>query len=390
MRLADLPWPHYALRAEFMLRPDVTFLNHGSFGACPRPVFETYQAWQRELEAQPVEFLGRRYPGLITEARRPVAAYVGADPQDIVFVPNATYGLNAIARALRLQPGDEVLTSDHEYGAMDRTWRFMCARQGARYVRVPLPVPFGDAQEVVERIWAGVTERTRVLFLSHITSPTALILPVAALCARARAAGILTVIDGAHGPSQLDLDMAALGADFYVGNCHKWLCSPKSAAFLYARPAVQPLLEPLVVSWGWERDPPGDSPFLDWFEWSGTADPAAVLSVPAAIAYQQERGWEQVRADCRRLLAALAQAWHERTGLPLLSDPEAGWWSQMVSLPLPNDERITQAKLYEGFGVEAPLVVWNGLRLLRVSCQGHNAPEDMVRLMAAVDELLTL
>jgi len=224
-----------ALCDLFLLDPDVIFVNHGSFGACPRPVFAAYQAWQRELERQPVEFLGRRFAALIAEARTALGAYVGAGADDLVYVPNATTGLNIVARSLELAPGDEVLATDHEYGALDRTWRFICAKRGARYVRQPVELPITSAEEVVEAVWAGVTDRTRVLFLSHITSPTAIIIPVAELVRRAREAGIITVVDGAHAPGQIPLDLESLGVDFYAGNCHKWMMAPKGSAFLYAR-----------------------------------------------------------------------------------------------------------------------------------------------------------
>jgi len=227
------------LRDLFLLRPDVVFLNHGSFGACPQPVFETYQRWQRELERQPVEFLGRRFASLMRTAREALASYVHTAPEDLVYVPNATTGLNVVARSLPLQPGDEVLATDHEYGALNRTWRFVCAKRNATYVNYPLPLPIRSAEQVVETIWAGVTPRTRVLFISQYTSPTALILPVAELVRRARQAGILTVVDGAHMPGQIPLDLTALGADFYAGNLHKWLCAPKGAGFLNARREVQ-------------------------------------------------------------------------------------------------------------------------------------------------------
>lgn len=244
------------LREQFLLRPDVVFLNHGSFGACPKPVFEAYQYWLREMEAQPVEFF-RRSTEHLAEARRVLGASVGAHADDLVFVPNATTGLNIVAKSLRLDPGDEILTTDHEYGALDRTWRFYCERWGARYLRARIPVPVESQQQIVDVVWSQVTPRTRVLFLSHITAPTALIMPVEELVRRARAADILTVIDGAHAPGQIPLNMAAIGADFYSGNCHKWMCAPKGSAFLYARREVQPLLEPLVVSWGWQPEKPG-------------------------------------------------------------------------------------------------------------------------------------
>ncbi|MBU0496050.1 MAG: aminotransferase class V-fold PLP-dependent enzyme [Chloroflexi bacterium] len=208
------------LRDLFLLRPDVIFFNHGSFGACPRPVFEAYQAWQLELERQPVEFLGRRHAALMHEARAALEAFVGAAADDLVYIPNATTGVNIVARSLPLAPGDEVLTTDHEYGAMDRTWRFVCGQRGTRYVRQPVPLPITSVEQVVDAIWAGVTPHTRVLFLSHITSPTAVTLPVTELVHRAREAGLITVIDGAHAPGQVPLDLTALGVDFYLANCH--------------------------------------------------------------------------------------------------------------------------------------------------------------------------
>ncbi|MGH7429780.1 MAG: aminotransferase class V-fold PLP-dependent enzyme, partial [Candidatus Methylomirabilaceae bacterium] len=231
-----------ALRGEFLLRPDVIFLNHGSFGACPRPVFETYQRWQRELECNPVDFLARQLKDLLRDARAALAEFVGAEADDLVYVSNATTGVNIVARSLSLGRGDEVLGTDHEYGALDRTWRFICERHGATYVRASIPVPVVSREEVVDAVWSRVTPRTRVLFISHITAPTALILPIDELVRRARDAGILTVIDGAHAPGQIPVDVTALGADFYAGNCHKWLCAPKGAGFLHARREAEPLL----------------------------------------------------------------------------------------------------------------------------------------------------
>jgi isopenicillin-N epimerase len=387
------------LRSLFLLQPDVVFLNHGSFGACPRPVFEAYQRWQLEMERQPVEFLGRRFASLMQAARQELAAYVGAGAGDLVYVPNATTGLNVVARSLPLGPGDEVLATDHEYGALDRTWRFVCARRGARYVNQPLPLPLASAEQVIEAVWAGVTERTRVLFISHITSPTALILPIAELIRRARAAGIWTIVDGAHVPGQIDLDLAALGADFYAGNCHKWLCSPPGSAFLYARPEMQLLLEPLVVSWGWQPenntllslDSAGKtaSPFILEQEWQGTRDVSAYLSVPAAIQFQAEYNWPRVRAECHELLRQARQAVTDLTGLPPICPDSADWYAQMAALPLPpcNAEELKQ-QLYDDYCVEVPIIDWNGRQFVRVSVQGYNTREDMDALVSALGKLL--
>jgi selenocysteine lyase/cysteine desulfurase len=235
-----------------------------------------------------------------------VAAYVGARPEDIVFVHNATFGVNVVARALDLQPGDEVLTTLHEYGACSNAWELVCAQRGARYVRQPFTWPVSDEAQLIEEIWQGVTPRTKVLYFSHITSPTALTLPVAALCRRARAAGILTVIDGAHAPGQVDIDLTTLDADIYTGNLHKWLCAPKGAGFLWVRSALQAQITPLVVSWGYgpERTNFEENDFISAHQWQGTDDISAYLSVPAAIQFQAEHDWPAVRQQCHTLLSA--------------------------------------------------------------------------------------
>jgi isopenicillin-N epimerase len=376
-----LPWP--GAGEQFLLRPDVAFLNHGSFGACPKPVFDTYQAWQRDLEAEPVEFLGRRSGGLLAEARKVLGTYVGADAEDLVFVTNATYGVNIVARSLDLRPGDEVLTTDHEYGACDRTWKFICGTRGARYVKMAIPLPLPSDEEIVERLWAGVNERTKVIYVSHITSPTAITLPVAEICRRAREAGILTVIDGAHAPGQVELNLEELGVDFYTGNLHKWLCAPKGSGFLYARRERQALLNPLIVSWGWESETPGPSQFIDHFTWLGTADPSAYLSVPAAIEFQSQWDWPKVREACHALAVEGRRRLEEVAGMPRLS-PESNY-VQMCAIELPTGtiERLG-TRLFDEYKVEVPLTKWDNRQFLRISIQAYNRVEDVDRLVEAL------
>ncbi|HLF26355.1 MAG TPA: aminotransferase class V-fold PLP-dependent enzyme [Anaerolineae bacterium] len=372
-----------------MLDPSIVFLNHGSFGATPRAVFEAYQKWQRELERQPVEFLGRRFNDLMRDARAALADYLHTDKSNLTYVTNATVGVNIVARSLKLSTGDEVLSTDHEYGAMDRTWRFVCQKTGARYINQRLPRPLESREQLIEALWSAVTDRTRAIFLSHITAPTALIFPIEEICQRARAAGILTVIDGAHAPGQITLDLEHIGADFYVGNCHKWMLSPKGAGFLYARPDAQALLEPLVVSWGWESETPGDSPFIDQHEWQGTRDIAAFLSVPAAIEFMRAHAWDRVRAECHALAREFRQRMTELTGLPPLSPDSPDWYAQMVALPLPDcDRNALKRRLYDDYHIEIPLQMWNGSSLSRASFQGYNTREDVDKAMEAFRALL--
>ncbi len=375
----SLPLPHLA--EQYLLDPDIVFLNHGSFGAVPRPVFESYQHWQRELESNPVIFLGRRAPDLLAEAREKLGAFINASGNDLAFVPNATYGLNIVARSLKFEEGDEVLSTDHEYGAIDRAWRFNCEKAGARLVNRPIAVPVADPADVVEQIWAGVNERTKVIALSHITSPTALILPVAEICRRARAAGIHTVVDGAHAPGQLDLDMQKIGADFYCGNCHKWLSSARGSGFLYARPACQHLLEPLIVSHGWQSNTPGPSPFLDYFTWVGTVDPAAYLSVPAAIEFVQQNDWPAVRLACHQLLKESEERILALSGLPPIS-PES-MWAQMRTTLLPGGIASYQ-RLWEDHRIVVPVNQQGGQAGVRISVQAYNSPAHLDKLIKAL------
>jgi len=380
------------LKPYFLLDPGIVFLNHGSFGATPRPVFKEYQRWQRELERQPVEFLGRRIDGLMSESRAALGEYLGTHANNLVYTQNVTIALNIVARSLTLGPDDEVLATDHEYGALDRTWRFLSKELGFRYINQHIEMPLTTKEKFIEDFWRGVTSRTRVIFLSHITSPTAIIFPVEEIINRAREAGIITIIDGAHVPGQLPLHLDSLGADFYGGNLHKWLCSPKGAGFLYARPEVQHLLKPLVVSWGYESENPSGSNFIDHHEWWGTRDVAAFLSVPAAIQFQLDNHWDEVRDSCHQLAAYTQKRICELTGLAPLHPQADGWFAQMASAPLPanTDLALLKKRLYEDYRVEIPVIDWNGNKLIRISVQGYNTKRDVDKLIRALSVLLNL
>ena len=265
------------MKEHYLLDPAFIFLNHGSFGATPCSVMETYQAWQIRLERQPVQFISRELLPALKQARQTLGKYLNADADDLVYIPNATFGVNIIARSLQLEPGDEILTTDHEYGACENVWKFASQKNGTILVKQPIPLPLASPANIVKQLWRGVTAKTRVIFISHITSPTAVRMPVEIICKKAREARILTVIDGAHAPGQIPLNLTGMEPDFYLGNCHKWMQSAKGAGFLYARRELQPLLDPLVISWGWGENASftSGSQFLDYFEWAGTNDPSA-------------------------------------------------------------------------------------------------------------------
>lgn len=380
----------FNLKEYFLLDPSVTFLNHGSFGATPKSVFKEYQRWQRKLENQPVEFLGRRHNDLMRISREALGKYLGTSAENLVYAQNVTIALNIVAHSLELGAGDEVLSTSHEYGAMDRTWRFLAKERGFAYINQPVDLTSKAA--LVESFWQAVTPRTRVVFLSHITSPTGTIFPVEKIIQRARAKGILTIIDGAHVPGQIPLQLDSLGADFYGGNLHKWLCAPKGAGFLYARPEVQHLLKPLVVSWGYESEKPSGSTFIDQHEWWGTRDLAAFLSVPAAIEFQEQHDWVKVRSACHQLARETWGRINALTGLtPLHATRSAeGWFAQMAVSPLPaqTDLPAFKKRLYDEYRIEIPLIDWHGNKLIRLSVQGYNTRRDTDALLNALQRLL--
>jgi isopenicillin-N epimerase len=372
------------LKSLFLLNPEVAFFNHGSFGACPKPVFDDYQHWQRELEWQPIEFLGRRREQLINEARSKLSEYINTPIDNLIFVVNATQGINTVARSLDLKPGDEILTTNHEYGAINKTWQFVCQQTGAKVVQHHITLPVTTHEAFVEAFWEDVTARTRVISMSHITSPTALIFPIAMICQRAREAGILTVIDGAHAPSQLELDMEAIGADFYSGNCHKWLCAPKGSGFLYARAEHHEGIEPLVISHGWVPE----GTFASQNEWYGTRDIAPFLSVPAAIAFQSEHNWSGVRARCHAAAVELHNRLCEVTGLqPIAADLDM-WFSQMIAIPMPRGRlwEISKALWEQNIVVSGGAIDEDNF--MRVSIQGYNTQTDIDRLFNGIVALL--
>lgn len=340
---------------DFLLDPDVAHLNHGSYGACPRPVFEAYRAWQVELERNPVELIARRLEGLLDEVRAELGSYLGADPADLALAPNVTTGLNAVIRSLRLEPGDEVLTTRHEYGGLRRTWAFA----GARLVEVE-----------PEELASSIGPRTKAVYTSHITSATALRLPVEEACAAAREAGVLSIVDGAHAPGHVPVDLGALDADVYAGNCHKWLCAPRGSGFLWARPEHQGWIEPAVVSWSWVEE----STFAQRHTWAGSRDPSAYLAVPAALEYVRGIDVEERRSLAGEIARLVKLPPVRGVPAPLM---------RAFELPDSSPDDL-QRRLFDIHGVEVVVAEWEGHRLLRVSIGPYVSREDLERLRDAL------
>ena len=389
----DAAWA--PLAREWELRPGITYLNHGSFGPPPRAVREARDAWQRRLDSQPMDFFVRELEPAWRESRAAVAAFVGAPPGDLIFVDNATAGMNLIAQSFPLAAGDEVLLNDHEYGAVLRIWQRACAAVGAVTRSVALPTPFRSADETASAILDAATDRTRLIVVSHITSPTAVTLPVAEICRRARERDIAVAIDGPHAVAQVPLHIAELGCDYYAASCHKWLSAPFGSGFLYVAARRQARIHPAIVSWG--RLPPGKiESWSDEFIWSGTRNPVPYLAAPAAIAFLERVGLENFRQRTHWLARYARQQITARFGLEPLVPDDAAWYGSMAHVPLVPTEASDacavsnplQNLIRERCGIEVPVVDFQGRRYVRVSCHLYNDTTQIDRLVSALQALV--
>jgi isopenicillin-N epimerase len=387
--------------AHWALDPAVTFLNHGSFGACPTAVLEAQQRLRRELEAEPVRFLARELDDRLDTARAALAAFLGADADDLAFVPNATTGVNAVVRSLPFAQGDELLATDHSYNACRNALEFVAGRTGARVVIATIPFPLDSPERVVEAVLDRVTPRTRLALIDHVTSPTGLILPVARLITELAARGVETVVDGAHAPGMLPLELRTLGAAYYSGNCHKWLCAPKGAGFLYVRRDRQAEVRPVTISHGANAGRPDRSRFRLEFDWTGTVDPTASLVVPEAIRFMGSLvpgGWPALMRRNRELALDARRVLIKTLGIEPPSPEDM--IGSLASIPLPDGapaEDIAwrrpdpiQAALFARHGIEVPVMSWPAApkRLLRISTQLYNEAGDYERLAQALGTLL--
>lgn len=376
------------MKSHFLLNPDVTFLNFGSFGASPKPVFERYQQFQLEMERDPVQFIVVKGPEYLRKSRESLGAYVGCDPEDVVYVPNPTFAINIVARNLDLQPGDEILSTDLEYGAMDRTWKFYCSEKGARYVQQPITLPLVSKEQFIADFWKGCTDKTKAVFISQITSSTGLIFPAKEICAEAKRRGLLTIVDGAHVPGHIPLDLRELEADFYTGACHKWMLTPKGSSFLYVKKAFQPGLDPLVVSWGYDSDFPSSSQFLDYHQFNGTRDFTAYLTIPHAIRFMEENDWWSVAENCRRLGQSNYQRFCDLMGTAPLAPITDEFIGQLCSIPVKTKSpQELKARLFNDYRIEIPVMPHGENVYLRYSLNAFNGQEDLDRLYDALKVL---
>ena len=380
------------MKEHWLLDPSITFLNHGSFGATPRVVLERQRAFQEQLEREPVRFMVRELEPLLDAARRELAAFLSADEAGLAFVTNATAGVNAVLRSLDLDKFDELVVTTHEYNASRNVLDFVAQVAGARVVCVDIPFPIESPEVIVERILGAVTDRTRLAIVDHITSQTALVFPIERLVAELNARGIDTLVDGAHAPGMLPLDLRALNAAYYTGNLHKWVCAPKGAAFLFVRENRRRSIRPIAISHGANATRTDRSRYHLEFDWTGTFDPSAWLAVPEALRFMASLvpgGWPEAMRRNRELALRARDLLSERLRIP----PPApdSMIGSMAALPLPDGTADTAPSLYGDplqdrllfeHNIEVPIVPWPHppKRVLRVSAQLYNTIEEYARL----------
>jgi len=378
------------VRANWTLDPEVTFLNHGSFGATPRPVLEMQTRLRAQMERQPVRFLDRTLRPMLDESLAAVGVLLGTSAKNLAFVPNATCGINSVIKSLRFEPGDELLIVEHGYGAIIKTLQCVADRTGAKVVRVPIAFPVESPEEIVRAIVGAINERTRFVVIDQITSPTALILSVKPIIDECRQRGILAMVDGAHAPGMVPLDLDAMGPDFWSGNLHKWVCAPKGAAVLYVRPELACKIEPVVTSHNFTMK------FPEEFFWTGTDDPTAYICARGAIEFMAGLGWPRVHAHNHMLARYGRRVIAEAIGGSLPVPDSAQYYGSMAIIEFPQkvkfatieEARDFQNRLYDQHRIEVPITMIDGRSFVRISAQVYNAPEQYERLGAALASML--
>ena len=377
-------------KSQFLLKEDITYLNFGSFGACAKPVFEKYQQLQLELEQEPVQFITINGIQYLKASREALANYVGCSADDIVYVTNPSYGVNIIAKSIDLKAGDEVLTTNIEYGACDKAWSYYCRKYGAKYVRQNIQFPLTTKEDFIEQFFKGLTQKTKLIFISHITSATGLRLPVEEICAIAKQKGLMTFVDGAHAPGQIPLNLETLQADIYTGACHKWMMTPKGSSFLYVKKEYQHLFDPLIVSWGYDSTFPSPSQFLDYHQMQGTRDLSAFLTIPTAIDFMQKNNWENVAKDCRELVKANALRFCKILNAEPLTPINDDFLVQLYCTQIKtNEPEKLQRNLFENYKIEIPIMRQGDKIFIRYSIQAFNTQADLDKLASALEEIIS-
>ena len=385
-----------ALKSKFLLDPEITFLNHGSYGSCPKPVFEVYQKYQTDLESHPIKFMQEDVYKLLEISRESLSHYVNCDKDDLIFVTNPTQAVGTVIHNILINSNDEVLSTNLEYGSCDRMWTYDADQKGYKYIQAEINLPIEDKETFLNQFWSYASDQTKYVFISQITSTTGMILPIPEIVAEAKKRGIKTIIDGAHVPAHIPLDIKELDPDYYTGALHKWLCCPKGSSFLYVKKEKQVGIQPMLKSWGWGEEYEkfkssvqlhSPSRFINVFQWQGTRDMSTFFTVPEAIQFQEEHDWDSVRSRSINMVIEARNRINEITKLPKICPDN--WLGQMATILFPIDDTVAFKKtLYNDYQIEMPVMRHIEHTAFRISIQGYNNQEDIDHLINALEELI--
>ena len=385
-----------ALKSKFLLDPEITFLNHGSYGSCPKPVFEVYQKYQTDLESHPIKFMQEDVYKLLEISRESLSHYVNCDKDDLIFVTNPTQAVGTVIHNILINSNDEVLSTNLEYGSCDRMWTYDADQKGYKYIQAEINLPIEDKETFLNQFWSYASAQTKYVFISQITSTTGMILPISEIVAEAKKRGIKTIIDGAHVPAHIPLDIKELDPDYYTGALHKWLCCPKGSSFLYVKKEKQDGIQPMLKSWGWGEEYEkfkssvqlhSPSRFINVFQWQGTNDMSTFFTVPKAIQFQEEHDWDSVRSRSINMVIEARNRINEITKLPKICPDN--WLGQMATILFPIDDTVAFKKtLYNDYQIEMPVMRHIEHTAFRISIQGYNNQEDIDHLINALEELI--
>ena len=385
-----------ALRSKFILDREITFLNHGSYGSCPKPVFEAYQKYQTDLEIHPIKFMQEDVYRLLEISRESLSHYINCDKDDLIFVSNPTQAVGNVIHNISVNINDEILSTNLEYGACDRMWTYDSEQKGYKYIQAEITLPIEDKEIFLNEFWSFSNDQTKYVFISQITSSTGMILPIPEIVAEAKKRGIKTIIDGAHVPAHIALNIKELDPDYYTGALHKWLCCPKGISFLYVKREHQEGIQPMLKSWGWGEEYEefksstqlhSPSRFINVFQWQGTRDMSSFFTVPEAIRFQEEHDWDAVRSRCSNMVIEARNRITEITKLPKICPDN--WLGQMATILFPIDDTVAFKKtLYNDYQIEIPVMAHNENTVFRISIQGYNSEADVDHLINSLEELI--
>ncbi|MDF1671999.1 MAG: aminotransferase class V-fold PLP-dependent enzyme [Vicingaceae bacterium] len=376
------------MKSKFLFSPEMVYLNHGSFGACPIEVFNDYQNWQRKLEDSPVQFITKTGIEALDISKKALAGYINCDSEDFFFTSNPTTAINTVMRSLKLNEGDEILTTDLEYGAMDYTWQFFEKQTKAKYVRQSIELPIKSKEHFLEMFWKGYNENTKVIFISQITSATAIIFPIKEIVTKAKQLGLITIIDGAHVPGHIDLDIKSMDPDYYTGALHKWLLAPKGSTFLYVKKVLQKNLDPLIISWGYGNPRTARGQFLDYHEYNGTRDFSAYLTVPSLLKFRKDNNWEVEIKKCRQLILEWYPKFCELLDTKPICPVSSDFLGQMFTVIVNTEKPIKlKEELFNRFKIEIPITEFKDKYGVRLSVQPYTTISEIELLYDSLKKI---